>query len=416
MACYQASTTTTSTSYSVSAPGAASWAVFDTSGTDLTFAGGTNPLGSTGLFTVPNGASYTVYAVGSTGLTAGRTTVSPGGGSSSTATRTLTYISDEGGKISGTTQQTVNLYDNGTAVTAVPDSGYRFVMWSDGVRSATRTDTAVTSNVDVEAVFLPIIDYTLAYTAGPGGHVSGLLSQTATYGADGTAVTAIANRGYYFAGWSDGVTSATRTEEFVTSDTSATATFAPRKVTSLLLKSSCTSLKHGHYITLTASLRGGVPGGAKVVFQVKAPGKRSYATIGTVGTSSLSVAVRKYTVASRGTYYFRVVFAGSTVFKASTSSAVKVISKESWRLGPTTGGWPTTVVGPAIGHCGRPAASVVLTYDRLPSRVVAPDSVLVRTMDPKAIVVGEGFRLGRRAASGVGCIRQHLAPIGCAVI
>lgn len=327
VACFQASTTTTSTSYNISAPGAASWAVFDSTGNDLVFAAGSNPIGSSGLFTVPNGASYTVYAVGSTGLLSGRTTVAPGGGSSTSATCTLTYTAGEGGTISGTAHQVVDLYGNGTAVTAVPDAGHWFVMWSDGVRTATRTDTAVTSNVDLEAVFLPVIDYALTYAAGPGGHLSGLLSQTVAYGADGTAVTAIADSGYYFAGWSDGVTGATRTEEFVTSDTSVTANFALRKATSISLKSSRASQTHGRYVTLTAILKGGVPAGTKVVFQVKAPGKRTYATIGSVSVSSLGVALKKYTVAYRGTYYFRVKFSGNTMFKASTSSPVKVTSR-----------------------------------------------------------------------------------------
>jgi hypothetical protein len=327
VACLQVSTTTTSTSYSISAPGAASWAVFSADGTDLTYSGGSNPVGSTGTFTVANGANYTVYAVGSTGLTMGQTTVSPGGGSSSTATCTLTYTADSGGTITGTSPQTVDLYGNGTAVTAVPDDGYVFVMWSDGVRSATRTDTAITSDVDVEAVFVPIIDYTLHYTAGLGGTISGAASQTVTYGSDGTAVTAVPSKGYYFVSWSDGVSTAARSEEYVTSDTSATASFAAKTSTKVSLKASRTSLARRSYVTLTATLKGGVPSGTKVTFQVKAPGKKSYTTFSSLGVSSKGVAAKKYRVAVKGAYYFRVVYSGGATFNASTSSSVKVSAK-----------------------------------------------------------------------------------------
>lgn len=104
------------------------------------------------------------------------------------------------------------------------------------------------------------------------------------------------------------------------------------------------------------------------------------------------------------------------------------------------------------------AASVVLTFDRHPACVVAPDrvparlmtveenlrrieelgpdyivvvpftehvaamsaerfidSVLLRIADPVAVVVGQGFRLGRGASHGAECMRRHLAPTGCEV-
>ncbi|SFB58836.1 S-layer homology domain-containing protein, partial [Cohnella sp. OV330] len=49
--------------------------------------------------------------------------------------------------------QTVNEGDDGTAVTAVPASGYHFVKWSDNNPSATRTDMNVTANLAVTAEF-----------------------------------------------------------------------------------------------------------------------------------------------------------------------------------------------------------------------------------------------------------------------
>ena len=83
-----------------------------------------------------------------------------GTGSASTInTFTLSYSASVGGRIIGATQQTVQYGTNGTAVTAVPDEGYEFVRWSDGVTAATRTDNNVTSDITVTAEFAPDADY-----------------------------------------------------------------------------------------------------------------------------------------------------------------------------------------------------------------------------------------------------------------
>ncbi|MCX6708575.1 MAG: hypothetical protein NTW67_02905 [Candidatus Woesearchaeota archaeon] len=75
-------------------------------------------------------------------------------------TYTLTYSAGTGGSITGTNPQTVNCGADGTAVTAVQSYGYNFVMWSDGKTSNPRTDTNVTGDITVAAVF---------YYAGIGG-------------------------------------------------------------------------------------------------------------------------------------------------------------------------------------------------------------------------------------------------------
>ena len=72
------------------------------------------------------------------------------------------------GSISGTTPQTVAHGGTGTQVTAVPDTGYHFVSWSDGVTTAAPTDTNVTADLTVTASFA-INTYTLTYIAGVGG-------------------------------------------------------------------------------------------------------------------------------------------------------------------------------------------------------------------------------------------------------
>ncbi len=66
---------------------------------------------------------------------------------------TLTYTTGTGGTITGTATQTVSSGANGSAVTATPNSGYHFVGWSDGVTTATRTDSNVTGNITVTANF-----------------------------------------------------------------------------------------------------------------------------------------------------------------------------------------------------------------------------------------------------------------------
>jgi hypothetical protein len=66
---------------------------------------------------------------------------------------TLSYAAGANGTISGTTPQTVIHGGDGSPVTAVPDAGCRFLSWSDGVLTATRTDTHVTGDISVTAAF-----------------------------------------------------------------------------------------------------------------------------------------------------------------------------------------------------------------------------------------------------------------------
>jgi len=42
---------------------------------------------------------------------------------------------------------------NGSTVTAVPDKGYHFIKWSDGVKTASRTDKNIKNNITVTAYF-----------------------------------------------------------------------------------------------------------------------------------------------------------------------------------------------------------------------------------------------------------------------
>jgi predicted outer membrane repeat protein len=147
------------------------------------------------------------------------------------STYTLTYLAGTGGTISGTTPQTVASGASGTAVTAHADPGYHFVSWSDDLTTAARTDTGVTADHTYTATFArdvthpaPVVE--LTYRAGTGGSITGTTPQTVATGGSGTPVTAVANAGYHFLAWSDGVATATRTDRALTRDIDVTARFA----------------------------------------------------------------------------------------------------------------------------------------------------------------------------------------------
>lgn len=137
---------------------------------------------------------------------------------------TVTYKANEGGTITGNANQTVKEGENGTEVTAVPDDGYEFVKWSDGVTEATRQDRNVTADISVAANFEKLT-YTLSYVAGEGGYLLGNANQTVAYSENGTKVMAIPNDGYRFVKWSDGETKDTRQDTEINSAISVTAEF-----------------------------------------------------------------------------------------------------------------------------------------------------------------------------------------------
>ena len=115
-------------------------------------------------------------------------------------------------------------------MTAVPNTGFHFVDWSDGVLTAARTDLDITANLSVTANFAPDT-FTLTYSTGAGGSITGVSPQTVAYGEDGTPVTAVPNTGYHFVSWSDESTANPRTDLDVTSNLSVTAVFEQDAVT-----------------------------------------------------------------------------------------------------------------------------------------------------------------------------------------
>ena len=92
---------------------------------------------------------------------------------------------------------------------------------------ATRSDVA-NGDMTVVAEFAPLPTYTLQYAAGVGGYIEGTAKQRLVKGKEGSAVTAVANEGYYFVKWSDGSTEATRSD-IALENMTLTAEFAEDK-------------------------------------------------------------------------------------------------------------------------------------------------------------------------------------------
>jgi len=113
--------------------------------------------------------------------------------------------------------------------TILPDYGYSVSdVFVDGVSVGsvlTYTFENVAATHTIAAEFA-VSTFNLSYTAGANGTLEGEAIQTVNHGTDGTAVTAVANDGYHFAQWSDGVIDNPRTDVSVIADITVVAEFA----------------------------------------------------------------------------------------------------------------------------------------------------------------------------------------------
>ena len=137
---------------------------------------------------------------------------------------TVKYYAAQGGNIDGAAEQKIAYGEDGSTVTAVPNEGYEFVEWSDGVMTASRTDKDIRENLSVTAKFEKII-YTVSYITDGNGLIEGEVRQSIAYGESTSVVTAVPNEGYEFVEWSDGVTTASRTDKDIRENLSVTAKF-----------------------------------------------------------------------------------------------------------------------------------------------------------------------------------------------
>lgn len=137
----------------------------------------------------------------------------------------LHYQAEQGGHIEGAVDQLVEFGENGEAVTAVAEMGYRFVQWSDGIQSATRREERVSLNLSVVAQFENEIQHEVSYLATTGGSIFGESYQIVPEGSNTTWVAAIPDEGYRFVRWSDEVASPTRMDENVKASFTVIAIF-----------------------------------------------------------------------------------------------------------------------------------------------------------------------------------------------
>ncbi len=139
---------------------------------------------------------------------------------------TVNYVAGIGGHIDGKQTQSVPYLEQASSVTAVADEGYKFVRWESCYNTSTqvtRTDT-ILEDITFTAIFEKLV-YNVDYFAKKGGSIVGEEYQNVPHGGNSTPVTAVADEGYEFIGWSDGVTDATRSESNVTKNITVSAIF-----------------------------------------------------------------------------------------------------------------------------------------------------------------------------------------------
>jgi uncharacterized repeat protein (TIGR02543 family) len=109
----------------------------------------------------------------------------------------LSYHTETNGTLTGILTQAVIRGGNGTKVTAVPNAHYHFVKWSDGVTTASRTDTNVFCELSVTAQFA-IDTYKVLFKDYDG---TVLKTEYVVYGTDATPPAGPERTGYEFTGW-----------------------------------------------------------------------------------------------------------------------------------------------------------------------------------------------------------------------
>lgn len=136
---------------------------------------------------------------------------------------TVSFTSNGG---SAVTSQSVTYNTTATEPAAPTKTGYTFGGWysDSGLTTAFVFSTAITADTTLYAKWT-INNYTLTYTAGANGSITGTSPQSINHGSNGSAVTAVPDTGYQFVKWSDDSTVNPRTDASVTANLSVTANF-----------------------------------------------------------------------------------------------------------------------------------------------------------------------------------------------
>ena len=293
-----------------------------------------NPVGAgtvTGTGTFPAGTVTTLEAVANAGytfdhwqdgITANPRTVTVNNNMNFTAyfTRnqyiiTVVASPSNGGIVSG---GGAYYYGDYTTLTAIPNSGYEFVGWSDGSNEPNHT-VMVTGNATYTATFAAggSTYYTVSAYVSPTG--AGTVSGTGTFPAGSTTtLTAIANGGYAFDHWNDGSTTNPRTVT-VNNNMSFTAYFNSDQYT---ITVNANPTAGG---TVTGG--GSYPYGATVTLTATANSGYSFLRWNDGNTSN----VRTITVTGNATYTALFMAAGGETYVLTVTSGNPI-------LGQVTGG------------------------------------------------------------------------------
>jgi uncharacterized repeat protein (TIGR02543 family) len=293
-----------------------------------------NPVGAgtvTGTGTFPAGTVTTLEAVANAGytfdhwqdgITANPRTVTVNNNMNFTAyfTRnqyiiTVVASPSNGGIVSG---GGAYYYGDYTTLTAIPNSGYEFVGWSDGSNEPNHT-VMVTGNATYTATFAAggSTYYTVSAYVSPTG--AGTVSGTGTFPAGSTTtLTAIANSGYAFDHWNDGSTTNPRTVT-VNNNMSFTAYFNSDQYT---ITVNANPTAGG---TVTGG--GSYPYGATVTLTATANSGYSFLRWNDGNTSN----VRTITVTGNATYTALFMAAGGETY-------VLTVTSGNLLLGQVTGG------------------------------------------------------------------------------
>lgn len=103
-------------------------------------------------------------------------------------------------------------------------NGQRYLQYQVSLATSNNNLTPVFQSLTLQ--YSPVPTYTLSYSAGADGTLSGNLYQTVNAGASGSVVIAQPDPGFHFAGWSDGLTTSLRSDTNVSQDIGVTANFS----------------------------------------------------------------------------------------------------------------------------------------------------------------------------------------------
>ncbi len=152
---------------------------------------------------------------------------------------TIEYVASAGGSVEGNVLQRIKYGENGVTVKAVPESTYEFVKWSDGIKTAERTETNVVYDNTLTAIFKKKT-FKVRYESSHSSlglirdvnrnSNSGFFTFEVEYGMDAPEILAVAKKNqfmedYEFFYWSDGCTAKERQDKNITSDVTYTAYF-----------------------------------------------------------------------------------------------------------------------------------------------------------------------------------------------